>query len=562
MRNDIKAGGAYVELMLRNKRFQSGLAAARKSLGVFAKGVGLLGGLIGGISFASAIKAASDLEETMNKFNVVFGSSSKRVKAWGDDFAKEVGRSEKQIAEFLANTQDLFVPLGFEPGSAEAMSKQITGLAIDLASFNNMQDGDTIRDLHAALTGSGEVMKKYGVVLSEAAVKQELLNQKMDPKKATDQQKVMARMNIILRGTTAAQGDAVRSAGGFANQVKNLQGRLVDLAGAVGTAFLPTLAKGAEMLSDFLTDMTESVGTTFAGVYDRVAPVVGAIFTTVQSVFAGVVEYTQFAFTSIATIVGEAWGYVTNQTGSQMSLFQDFVMSALSGVSFAFTEWRTLLEMATTSAMLSVVRFSNQVVYFFGEVIPGWLKWLGENWYEIFTDIASFTGTVAVNIWNNLASLWDGIVSLFSGEGFTFEWTPLTEGFESAIKQLPQIAEREMGPLEKQLQDQLNGLADNLVNEYSKQQREFDSKVAAFTPSNPFDAPELPAGPDVDGLGRSAALASQRKEKVFTTFSVAAAQAQGQGGTDRTQMKIADGVGRTNAILLKIARQKRLAAYT
>ena len=48
------------------------------------------------------------------------------------------------------------------------------------------------------------VMKKYGVIVSEAAVKQELLNQGIDPKTASDQQKVQARMNIIMAGTTAA----------------------------------------------------------------------------------------------------------------------------------------------------------------------------------------------------------------------------------------------------------------------------------------------------------------------------------------------------------------------
>ena len=54
------------------------------------------------------------------------------------------------------------------------------------------QDGAAyrmLRDLHAALTGSGEVMKKYGVLVNEAAAKQEVLNQGLDPKVATDQQK-------------------------------------------------------------------------------------------------------------------------------------------------------------------------------------------------------------------------------------------------------------------------------------------------------------------------------------------------------------------------------------
>lgn len=240
------AGRAVVEIGAR-ERMQKGLAAAQKRLRAFAAGAAKIGAGLGSIGtgmltpFVKGIRAASDLEETMNKFNVVFGDNSEMVKAWGDEFAGQVGRSKKQIADFMAGSQDLFVPLGFDDQAATDMSKQVTQLSLDLASFNNMADADTLRDLHAALTGSGEVMKKYGVIVSEAAVKQELLNQGMDPKTVTDQQKVQARLNIIMRGTTAAQGDAIRSAGSFANQMKALSGASDDAFAALGTAVLPVV---------------------------------------------------------------------------------------------------------------------------------------------------------------------------------------------------------------------------------------------------------------------------------------------------------------------------------
>src|SRR5690606_4600838 len=74
-----------------------------------------------------------------------------------------------------------------------------------------------------------------------AAVKQEILNQGLDPRIATDQQKVMARLSIIMAGTTAAQGDAERSAGAFENQMKALQAVIDDTAVTVGTALLPVV---------------------------------------------------------------------------------------------------------------------------------------------------------------------------------------------------------------------------------------------------------------------------------------------------------------------------------
>jgi len=245
----IKAGAAYVELYLHDSKFAQGLdkvAGKTKALGSQLTAIGAQFTAAAGLfaaPFVAGVKAASNLQEVMNKFDVVFGANAANMKAWGDDFAGQVGRSKRQIAEFLAGSQDLFVPLGFETGAAEDMSKQLTGLAVDLASFNNKADADVLRDLQSALTGSSEVMKKYGVIVNEAAVKQELLQQGIDPKTASEQQKVYARLAIIMRGTTAAQGDAVRSAGSWANVKKRLYGVLEDVAASLGKSVLPMVTE-------------------------------------------------------------------------------------------------------------------------------------------------------------------------------------------------------------------------------------------------------------------------------------------------------------------------------
>lgn len=261
----IEAARAYVRAYWEDSAVRRGIENTKRMLNSAAASIGKLGGgllVFGGAglaAFTPVISAASDLQETMSKFNVVFGDNSIAVKAWGDEFASQVGRSERQIADMMASTQDLLVPLGFDSSSALEMSKAISALSIDLASFNNLTDDQTIRDLHAALTGSGEVMKKYGVVVSEAAVKQELLNTAIDPKTATEAQKAQARFAIILRGTTAAQGDAVRSGGGFANMLKRLQGQAFDVAAAVGTSLLPMIETLMQSTTGYVSRLLEWV---------------------------------------------------------------------------------------------------------------------------------------------------------------------------------------------------------------------------------------------------------------------------------------------------------------
>jgi len=485
--SDVRAGGAYVELLLRDKGFQDGLRKAGGGLKSFAKSAAVIAGpLLSAFGFTKLIQEASDFEEVMNKFNVVFGQNAANVKKWGDEFAKEVGRSKKQIAEFMGNTQDLFVPLGFEPGAATELSKQVTRLSLDLASFNNMQDADTIRDLHAALTGSGEVMKKYGVIVSEAAVKQELLNQGMDPKNATEQEKVQARLNIIMAGTSAAQGDAIRSAGGFANQMKALQSAISDTAVIIGSLMLPTVTQFVNFLQTSISAASEYI----------------------ISTWTTVVDWWQTAQTHIMSIT-----------------------------TFVWENFGTIIQMALTSAQLSVVTFGNQLIYLFTEAIPGYLSWFGENWYDVFTDVANMTKTVASNIWENLKNLWESIVGLFNGEGFNFEWTGLTEGFESAIKELPQIAEREIGGLEKSLQTELNGLADELNTSWEDHQKRLPKLKEAFvTGPTELAQPDQIGAPDTGAaaVAKAARAGGDAGDRVLGSFSAAALAAGASGGDPTT----------------------------
>lgn len=90
--------------------------------------------------------------------------------------------------------------------------------------------------------------------------------------------------------------------------------------------------------------------------------------------------------------------------------------------------------------------------------MPGVLAWMGRNWFQIMKDVASFTATVVGNVAANLTSFVGGVASLLTGGGFSFEWTALTDGFESSLKEMPQIAERQIGPLEAGLQAQFDAM--------------------------------------------------------------------------------------------------------
>lgn len=231
---------------------------------------------------------------------------------------------------------------------------------------------------------------------------------------------------------------------------------------------------------------------------------------------------------AVANFVGSTWGTLLDWWHTAQT-------AALSAITYATNNWQVLLETAMVSAQLSVVRFGNQVIYFFGTAIPGYLSWFHDNWRDVFSDIASMTATIATNIWNNLKNLWDGIMGLFSGEGFSYEWTPLTQGFESAIKELPNIAAREIGPLEKALQDDLDKLADNVVAGIEQHKRDMPALAKEFVgagdPIADLIAKQTQAAKDgSDQVAAVAPMGGKAKQQVLGSFSAAALAAAGSGG--------------------------------
>ncbi len=249
MANEFELAEAYTEFTVRDAKFQSGLKSVQASLARTkqrmlavsrAAKVMLLAGAGALVLF---VKEASDAEETIGKFNAVFKEQAAATEAWADSFSEDVGRSRFAVMGFLSTLQDTFVPLGFAREEAAGFAQTLTTLGVDLASFNNASEPETINLLTSALTGSHEAVRRFGVIITVATLNQELMNMGIEGgiRAATEQEKVLARMNLILQSTADAQGDAKRTAGSLANQMKALHGAYVDVAVEVGKVLVPAV---------------------------------------------------------------------------------------------------------------------------------------------------------------------------------------------------------------------------------------------------------------------------------------------------------------------------------
>ena len=158
-------------------------------------------------------KASAANEEIQSKFNVVFEDQSRIIQEWAANYSDAVGRSESDTLKFLASMKDLLTPMGFVKESAISLSTEIVTLTNDIGSFNDLPTASVLRDIQAAMTGGGETVKKYGVIVNVATIKQEALSSGIwDGTEALNaQQKAQAAWQLIVKGSTAAQGDLLRT---------------------------------------------------------------------------------------------------------------------------------------------------------------------------------------------------------------------------------------------------------------------------------------------------------------------------------------------------------------
>jgi len=413
-RADIMAGRAYVSLYVKQDAFSRGLQNARADMSKFGSDMLSLGGKITGAgsamlaALAAPVKIAADFQEAISKFNFVFKDAKDSAKDWADGFANQVGRSRLQIVEFMADSQALVMPIGFKDDQAVEMSKQLTNLAVDLASFNNTADADALRDLHAALVGSSETMLKYGVIANEAAVKQELLNMAIDPKNATNQDKVLARYNLIMRGTVAAQGDATRTANSLTNMIKALRGSLSDVGVEVGSILIPALSKIAENFVAIIRPAAElaranpELITSFAAVSAAVvasgAAVMGlgiaAKLSASAMAAAGVVYRTAAIAASAAwTAVGLAFSVLTIKAKVSAAIAST-AWSVASGVIAA--SWKTLGTILSASVSTAILVASATII------AGAWIVAAGTISVAIFGlgTVLTTTATLATAAWS------------------------------------------------------------------------------------------------------------------------------------------------------------------
>jgi len=220
----------------------------------------------GGIAAVKVIDLASDLSESQAKVGEIFGDSAVEIEKFAATAASALGQSKQDVLN-AAGTFGVFgKAAGLTGTELSTFSNDFTALASDLASFNNTSPQEAIDAIGAALRGEAEPLRRYGVLLNDAQLRQAALELGIyDGNGAlTAQQKILAAQKLIYEQTADAQGDFARTSGGLANQQRILKAQLANAATTIGTTLLPIATKLFSFIADKLIPIVERVSQVFA----------------------------------------------------------------------------------------------------------------------------------------------------------------------------------------------------------------------------------------------------------------------------------------------------------
>lgn len=276
------------------------------------------------------VDAASDAAEQLNVLQTVFKDNQAAVIDWSRTVGKEMGRSEYTFQDSVGKFGAFLTPI-FKGGTqdVEQMSKKLSELAVDLASFYNTTDQEAIMRLFSGMSGETEAVRRYGIDISDAALdnfnKSQGDNRTM--RALSMKEKAALRYRKILIDTELAQGDAVKTADSWANQLKRAKEELKTLAVFFGKKLLPVATKALKALNGVIT----SIGETYDFITKKMAIIETALLMIQSYVGALAIQSVIANWTHLSNIM-----YFTGQLIRQNAAAATAFMGRMAAVAIAF----------------------------------------------------------------------------------------------------------------------------------------------------------------------------------------------------------------------------------
>ena len=196
-----------------------------------------------GSALYSAVEKSMDYTENMNLFTVSMGEYASEAIGYAEEVSEAMGIDTSEWIRAQGIFMTMSTGFGIAGDRAATMSKNLTQLGYDLASFYNMDTETAMLKLKSGLAGELEPLRAIGYDLSQAkleSVAKELGIDKL-VSDMTQAEKAQLRYYAIMTQVTDAHGDMARTLDDPANQMRVFKSEINMAAREIGNVFIPAL---------------------------------------------------------------------------------------------------------------------------------------------------------------------------------------------------------------------------------------------------------------------------------------------------------------------------------
>lgn len=223
----------------------------------------------------TGIDYASDLAEVQNVVDVTFGSATEAINSWSKECLAAYGMNEVSAKRYAGTIGAMLKSSGLAGDAIVDMSKDMVGLAGDMASFYNLDLETAFEKIRSGISGETEPLKQLGINMSVANLEAYALSQGITTayNEMSQAEQVMLRYNYLMSTTADAQGDFARTQDSYANQTRLLSESWLEFIDIMAEQLLPVLTTIVSWLNNIVAFLTENA--------DMVSAVLVGLATTV-----------------------------------------------------------------------------------------------------------------------------------------------------------------------------------------------------------------------------------------------------------------------------------------
>ena len=220
-----------------------------------------------GTAFGNALNESGSYYENLNLFAVTFGDTYKETLDWSLELAHNLGFASSEVVRFTGLFKQLSTAIEITSDTGDKMSKVLTSLGYDLASFYNITTESAFEKLQAGIfSGQTKPLRALGLDVTYQTLDNVLKTNEafaelgVTSSKGLDQAtKAMLRLLVVLQNSQNAWGDTTKTIESYENQIRVLQGSIANLKLAIGDTFRDIFANALVYINRFIQGITSII---------------------------------------------------------------------------------------------------------------------------------------------------------------------------------------------------------------------------------------------------------------------------------------------------------------